>query len=358
MNALARRIARMIEMQGPIPVGTFMMQALNDPEMGFYSTRESIGADGAFVTAPEISQVFGELLGLWFVACWRNQGSPSAPLLVDLGPGRGTLMADMLRAFRAAPDFLRGLEVAMVEASAKLESVQRERLADALASIRWVRRWDEVATDRPVFVIANEFFDALPVRQFVMTERGWCERMVTSEGDALKFALAPQPIALPCNPGRGVAAPGAVYELCPAATSLAEDIARRVAASRGAAVIIDYGHEGHGYGDTLQAVRRHAYNDVLATPGEADLSAHVDFSALVFMTRRGGAHAYGPISQRSFLRNLGIETRGQHLARANPGQAAEIGAAIGRLIDPEAMGELFRVLAIAPADAATPPGFC
>jgi len=356
MNALARRIARMIEMDGPISVGAFMMLALHDREMGFYATRESIGAAGAFVTAPEISQAFGELIGLWCAACWRDQGSTAATLLVDLGPGRGTLAADMLRALRRTPDFLNGLEVVLVEASAKLESVQRERLAGAPVSIRWVRRWDDIETDRPLFVIANEFFDALPIRQFVMTELGWCERMVTSQSDALAFALSPEAIRL--NPDRGDAALGAVYEISPAAASLAEDIGRSIAANGGAGLIIDYGYEQRGFGDTMQAVRSHAYDDALAAPGEADVSAHVDFSALAHVIRRSGARAHGPLPQAGFLRDLGIEMRGQQLARGNPDHAADIEAAIARLVGVEAMGKLFKVMSIVPPHAPVPPGFC
>ena len=355
MNALARRIARMIDLDGPISVGAFMMLALHDRETGFYATQESIGTAGAFVTAPEISQAFGELIGLWCAACWRDEGSAAAPLLVELGPGRGTLMADMLRALRGAPDFLNAVEIALVEASAKLESVQRDRLAHSPVSIRWLRNWDEIASDRPLFVIANEFFDALPIRQFVMTERGWCERMVIQEHDALKFALSPQPV--PLSPLRGEASPGAVYEISSAAISFAEDIGRNVAANGGAALIIDYGHAGRGYGDTLQAVRSHARDDVLAAPGEADLSAHVDFSALAEAARRGGARAYGPVEQGSFLSSLGITTRGEQLARANPGQAREIDAAIARLTGAEAMGELFKVMSVVPRHAPAPPGF-
>jgi len=358
MNALARRIARMIEMDGPISVGAFMMLALHDREMGFYATRESIGAQGAFVTAPEMSQVFGEVMGLWCSACWRDQGAPAAPLIVDLGPGRGTLAADMLRALRHAPDFLNGLEVVLVEASPKLESAQRERLAETPVSIRWVGRWDDIETDRPLFVIANEFFDALPVRQFVMTERGWCERIVTFQSGALTFALSPQAVPLPCNPVRGDATLGAVYEICQAATSLAEDIGRSIVANRGAALIIDYGHDGRGYGDTLQAVRNHAYDDVLAAPGEADLSTHVDFSALAFVIGRGGARTHGPVTQAAFLRELGIETRGRQLARANPDRSAEIETAIARLIGAEAMGKLFKAMSIVPPNVPMPPGFC
>ena len=357
MNALAQRIVRMIEMDGPISISTYMMLALHDHEMGFYATREPIGARGAFVTAPEISQVFGELLGLWCAASWHDQGSPAQPLLVDLGPGRGTLMADILRALRTAPDFLDSTDVVLVEASAKLQSVQRERLADAPVSVRWVQRWDAIAPNRPLFVIANEFFDALPLRQFVMSERGWCERMVTSHGDALMFALSPQPVRIPFHHERGDAMLGAVHEICPAASSLAEEIGRDIVANGGAALIIDYGYEQRGFGETLQAVRSHAYDEILATPGEADLSAHVDFSALAEGARRGGACTHGPVAQGSFLREIGIEARRKQLALANPAHTAEIEAGIARLLDAEAMGGLFKVMCVVPPDAPTPPGF-
>jgi len=355
MNALARRIARMIEMDGPIDIGTYMLLALHDREMGFYATRESIGAGGAFITAPEISQVFGELIGLWCAECWRQQGCPARPLLVDLGPGRGTLVTDVLRATRTAPDFLQSLEVVLVETSARLASVQRERLADAPVPMRWVQRWSDVEhRGRPVFIIANEFFDALPIRQFVMTERGWCERMVVAGADGLAFGLSPQ--ASPVHDD-GIARAGAVYETCPMAMSLAQEIGAAMATDGGAALLIDYGYAGRQYRDTLQAVRDHNRTDVLAGPGEADLSAHVDFAAIAEAVRGAGARAYGPVAQGDFLRALGIELRGEQLARANPDCAAEIAGGIARLVKSEAMGTLFKVLAITPRDAPSPPGF-
>jgi NADH dehydrogenase [ubiquinone] 1 alpha subcomplex assembly factor 7 len=357
MNALARRIARMIELDGPISVGAFMMLALHDREMGFYAARESIGAEGAFITAPEVSQIFGELAGLWCATCWREQGRPAAPLLLDLGPGRGTLSDDMLRALRSTPDFLASIELILIEASEKLESVQRARLANSPVPVRWLHQWSDIATDRPVFVVANEFFDALPIRQFVLTERGWCERMVVSRSGELSFALSPQPIPLTVGSNRGLASNGAVLEICPAAEPFIEDVGRVISTNGGAALIIDYGHEGLGFGDTLQALRRHAPDEVLAAPGEADVSAHVDFSALVHAVQKSGARAHGPVTQASFLRALGIESRGEELARANPNRTAQIGAAVARLTGAGAMGTLFKVLAIMPADAPVPPGF-
>jgi NADH dehydrogenase [ubiquinone] 1 alpha subcomplex assembly factor 7 len=278
-------------------------------------------------------------------------------LLVDLGPGRATLMADMLRALRNMPDFLGCLDVVLVEASEKLASVQRQRLADVPVSVRWVTQWSDVPAQRPVFVIANEFFDALPVRQFVMTERGWCERMVVAKADALGFALSPQPVSLLPGAGGGLASTGAVCEICPAATSLAEEIGGAVRTNGGAALIIDYGHEGRAYGDTLQAVRQHTRDDILTAPGEADLSVHVDFSALAEGARSGGAVPLGPAAQANFLRSIGIERRGALLAHSNPDSATEIAAAIERLTGPDAMGTLFKVLAIVPPGAPCPPGF-
>ena len=357
MNALARRMARMIEMDGPIGVGIFMTLAMHDREMGFYAARESIGERGSFITAPEISQIFGELVALWCAQCWHQQDCPAAPLLVELGPGRGTLMNDMLRALRRVPDFLESLGVVLVEASAKLESIQRACLVDAPVPVHWARQWSDIASGRPLFVVANEFFDALPIRQFEMTERGWCERMVTSGRDTLALALSPQPVPLAIGAGRGTPSDGAVFEVCPAALSLTEEIGRNVAANGGAALIIDYGYEGGGFGDTLQAIRNHTPVDIFDAPGEADLSAHVDFSALLASAKKGGSCAHGPATQAQFLSSLGIDQRARQLATGNPVRTAEIDLGIARLTAADAMGVLFKVAAITPTDAPRPPGF-
>jgi NADH dehydrogenase [ubiquinone] 1 alpha subcomplex assembly factor 7 len=358
MNRLARRMARAIEMDGPLSIATFMTMASHDREDGFYASRESIGAHGAFITAPEISQIFGELLGLWCVQSWRDQGSPTPARLVELGPGRGMLMKDALRAARIAPDFLAGLEVVLMEASPALEAVQREQLRDAPAATRWVSQWDQIAGDRPLFLLANEFLDALPVRQFVMTEHGWCERMViVNAANDLAFALAPIPSPLDVPAERGPAEPGAVYEISPASQGLVEEASHAIAAYGGAALFIDYGHEGSGFGDTLQAVSRHKQDGILDAPGESDLSAHVDFSALASVASNACARAYGPIGQGAFLRGLGIDTRGTNLAERNPGCADGIAAAIDRLTGKREMGALFKAFAILPGGAPPPPGF-
>lgn len=366
--SLKERITGLIAAQGPIGVAQFMTIALHDPDFGYYSTRDPFGLPkegtlgGDFITAPEISQMFGEMLGLWVAMAWIEQGRPQHPMLVELGPGRGTLMRDMLRALKAAPDFLKGLEVAMVEASPHLRGLQQDALKDAGPRVTWQSQFDPPA-GRPVFVVANEFFDALPIRQYVKTARGWCERMVTAKNGELTFALAPAPAPSALIPEAYAAAPdGGVYETAPAGIALAEDIARQVAKNGGAALLIDYGYgspdsKGAGFGETLQAVGAHRFADVLAAPGTHDLSAHVDFAALAAAGKRGGAGVHGPITQGHFLTALGIGARAQSLAAKNPGSEASLTAALERLTGPAAMGSLFKALAFLPGMAATAPGF-
>jgi NADH dehydrogenase [ubiquinone] 1 alpha subcomplex assembly factor 7 len=241
--SLKARIAALIEAQGPMSVAQFMTISLLDPQDGYYATRDPLGAGGDFTTAPEISQMFGEMVGLWLVQAWADQGCPKNPRLVELGPGRGTLMADILRTAAVAPEFLADLEVVLIEASPVLQQVQADKLRGSGADISWQAQFDDSLGDRPLFLVANEFFDALPVRQYVKTERGWCERMVTALNDALVFALAPVPAPRAAIPADREQAPdGGVYETSPAAAALAEDIARIIAARGGAALIIDYGY--------------------------------------------------------------------------------------------------------------------
>jgi NADH dehydrogenase [ubiquinone] 1 alpha subcomplex assembly factor 7 len=277
--------------------------------------------------------------------------------LIELGPGRGTLIGDALRALRSVPAFLETVEIVLVEASAKMEEIQRSHLRDAGVGVRWLRQWSDIARDRPLFLLANEFLDALPVHQFVMTERGWCERIVATLDDALSFALSPTPVPLIAPARRGTAEPGAVYEVSPAAEALVEDISRAVALRGGGALFIDYGHTGEGFGDTVQAVENHLPVDVLASPGTADISAHVDFAAIAESARRGGGKSWGPRGQGDFLRAIGIDLRAHSLAAADPERASTIRAAVARLTAPHAMGTLFKVMAIVPSDAPQPPGF-
>jgi SAM-dependent MidA family methyltransferase len=356
LNALAERIARSIAGNGPLTIATFMTMALHDPYFGFYAVRESIGAQGAFTTAPEISQIFGELMGLWCAQVWCDQGRPAHPRLVELGPGRGTLMADALRALRVMPEFCDSLEIVLVEASPVLEAMQRERLATCGVALRWVKSLSDIEPDRPLFLIANEFLDALPIRQFVRTERGWCERMVTLDTSGeLAFALSPFAAAIQPPPRRGDADLGAVFELAPAALALVEDVGRMLTAEGGAALFVDYGYADQGFGETLQAVRHHQRAGILDAPGESDLSAHVDFASLA--RNAAPASAHGPVSQQAFLRQLGIAARAEQLAARNPDAASEVAAGVARLLNPESMGTLFKVFALAPGNAPPLPGF-
>jgi NADH dehydrogenase [ubiquinone] 1 alpha subcomplex assembly factor 7 len=365
MNALEERIAALILAQGPISVAQYMTLALHDTAGGYYATRQPFGAAGDFMTAPEISQMFGEMLGLWCVQVWHDQGQPKKKRLVELGPGRGTMMADALRAAKVAPEFLLGLEVVLVESSPALQKAQAEKLKDFTEKsggvlIRWTPHFDDSLIDRPLFLLANEFFDAMPVRQYIKTERGWCERMVVVKDGALEFALAPMPTPHAAIATTRAGAPdGGVYEAAPAGTALADTIARAVAANGGGALLVDYGYgENLGaYGETLQAVGGHRYSDILADPGENDLSAHVDFAAIADAARHGGTAVYGPRTQGEFLTDLGIIGRAEQLMKSNPAAAQNLFSAVERLIGPDQMGNLFKAMAFLPTSAAKPPGF-
>ena len=359
MNALGARIARLIAAQGPISVAQYMTLALHDPQSGYYATRDPFGVRGDFITAPEVSQMFGEMLGLWIAQSWHDQGKPPARL-VELGPGRGTLMADALRVIRQLmPEFLEKVDVVLVEASPALTAIQKETLAQSGARTGWAAQFDDSLGDRPLFLLANEFFDAQPIRQFVKTERGWCERMVVVNGDALDFVLSPEAVPSSIVPANRDGAPlGAFYETSPGATAIAQQVAEVIARKGGAALIVDYGYDAEaGFGETLQAVSAHQYANVLEAPGDADLSAHVDFAALAESARVAGAKPYGTVGQGEFLEALGIVQRAASLARGKLGSNPEIDSQLERLILPEQMGTLFKVLAIMPNGARTPAGF-
>ena len=368
MTALGERIAALIASEGPISVAQFMTLALHDRESGYYATRDPLGAAGDFVTAPEVSQMFGELIGLWIAQTWIDQGKPDRPLLVELGPGRGTLMADALRALKLVPEFREALDVVLVEASPVLERAQEDLLRNSDVAIRSVASFDDVPRNRPLFLIANEFFDALPIRQFVQTERGWCERMVSVDADgALAFALSPVPLPAGQVPAsRDGAPPGGVYEMSAGGESIVEEIAHGIARDGGAALIIDYGYDKPGFGETLQAVAGHRFAGVLEAPGTRDLSAHVDFAALGDAAMRGGASVCGPVEQGALLVALGIVERAEKLARRHSSgsrwtghlsEAPMVRGQLDRLILPDQMGTLFKALAIVPKSASTPPGF-
>lgn len=336
MTPLARIIAARIGRDGPMRLDDYMRLCLMHPQHGYYATRDPFGAAGDFVTAPEISQIFGELAGLALAQAWLDQGRPAPFTLAELGPGRGTLMADMLRATKAVPGFHDAARVTLVETSAHLRDLQRGLLGE-------IHHLDHAADlpEAPLFLIANEFFDALPIRQFQRVEGGWAERMVTVSGGGLSLALAP-PIARPPE-----APLGEIAEDCAEALPVIEAAATRIARHGGAAIVIDYG-TWDGRGDSLQALRRHAPDGILAHPGEADLTAHVDFAPLAAAAMRAGAAASAPETQGDWLRALGIEARAARLAAA--GDAGAILAA-RRLTAPDEMGRLFKVMGIWPQGA-------
>ncbi|MBV9569100.1 MAG: SAM-dependent methyltransferase [Hyphomicrobiales bacterium] len=362
--SLLREIAELIATEGPISVERYMTLALSHPLYGYYRSRDPFGARGDFITAPEISQVFGELIGLWAVDCWARMGEPEELALIELGPGRGTLMADALRAARVVPRFLTASRLHLVETSEILRARQRETLGRAEASgvpinaqwITWHESFAEIP-DGPFILIANEFFDALPIRQYLRDGEGWRERLVGRGPEGrLGFGLSGEPM-----PEIQLAAPqGAVLEIGSAGLALSREIATRLVGFGGAALVIDYGHTREGFGDTLQAVRRHEFVDPLEAPGEADLTAHVNFTALGRVARAAGAALHGPVTQGRLLRELGIEARAQKLKqKASEAQAAEIELATARLIGngPAEMGALFKAMALSVPSLSTLAGF-
>ncbi len=370
MSDLAALLRRRIAAAGPVTVAEYMAEALGHPGHGYYMRRDPFGVSGDFTTAPEVSQMFGELIGLWCRVVWEAMGRPAPVNLVELGPGRGTLMADALRAaaMGAATKsadgaaFKTALRLHMVETSPALRERQRRTLAAAHPGIEpsWHGRLDAVPGG-PLILVANEFFDALPIHQYVRSGDTWLERKVGIDEDGrFAFVLEP-PAGPPAPPGlSGVpdVVDGSLVEVCPAAEAIAGDIAARIARFGGAALAIDYGHRRSAPGDTLQAVRGHAYAEVLDAPGEADLTHHVDFEALIRAAAKAGAVPFGPIPQMVFLSRLGLAARAEALlARATPEQAETIRAAAHRLVHPREMGEIFKALALIHPALPVPPGF-
>lgn len=322
----------------------YMAECLLHPEHGYYTTKPPFGTEGDFTTAPEISQMFGELLGLCLAQSWLDQGAPAPFTLAEIGPGRGTLMADILRATRGVPGFHAGMRLRLVEASPRLRDLQAQALAG------YAPEWCGIEDlQGPLFLVANEFFDALPIRQFQRTGPAWRERMVGLQDDRLTLGLGPL-VPIPELTERLADTPeGQIVEVCPQAPAIVAQIAARL--TPGLALILDYGG-WHSRGDTFQALRAHAPTDPFAAPGEADLTAHVDFEVLA----RGHRHAY--TTQGALLTALGIGPRSERLARGLTGAALESHlAATQRLTAPSEMGTLFKALALFPAGAPLPPGF-
>ena len=350
MSALKEKILRRIAQEGPLTIAQYMQMALGDPEHGYYRKHDPFGAAGDFVTAPEVSQIFGELIGLWFVQAWGDRGWPKKFYLVELGPGRGTLMADMLRAAKIRLPFLAAAEIILVETSPILRQAQQRALQGT--NTRWIDEIAGIPGDAPILLVANEFLDALPIRQFIMAEGHWHERMVTAKGNALAFALAPMPADFTSLPKQ--APESAVAEIPQDALAAIGGIAARLKQQSGAALFIDYGHTQSGLGDTFQGVKAHKFADPLAKPGEADLTAHVDFEALAKRAQEMGVLFLGTTAQGKFLEALGIHARAARLKQgADPATRAEIDAAVDRLVNPAQMGTLFKVMAVVSQGART-----
>jgi len=348
-SPLHSEIKKRIQSSGAMPVWRYMELCLTHPEHGYYVSRDPLGREGDFTTAPEVSQMFGELLGLWAASVWKAIGSPPTLRLVELGPGRGTMMADALRALRVLPPLYQSLSVHLVEINPVLRDKQQTTLTGA-RNVFWHESIDEVPAG-PALIFANEYFDVLPIHQAVKRETGWHERVVElDDSGKLVFGAAPEPtprfeVLLP--PLVRAAPVGAVFEWRPDAEIM--KIATRVRDQDGAALIIDYGHVRSDAGDTFQAITRHSFTDPLKNPGQADVTAHVDFRALARAAEDLGARIHGPITQGEFLKRLGIETRALTLmAKTTPEVSADISSALKRLTDSgrSGMGSMFKVLAI------------
>lgn len=358
MSALRTRLAAHIRATGPVSVHDYMAMCLFDPQHGYYMRREPFGREGDFTTAPEVSQMFGELIGAWLVAAWRQIGSPRQPVVAEIGPGRGTLMKDVARTLaRLAPDLHDGASFRLIETSDRLAAAQAAALEGMPASFTWHKSVEDLPR-RPVLIVGNELFDAIPMRQYVKTANGWRERCVGigARGELVFMAGAGalDPGLLPADADS--AAEGSVFEIAPARAALMQQIAERVAQDTGAGLFFDYGHLRPGLGDTLQAVSKHRYDHPLAHPGEADLTSHVDFAALGDQVRGAGLEPHAT-TQGAFLLRLGLLERAGALgARQDDALRERLAGEVERLAGRDAMGELFKVLGFASGHA-PPPGF-
>jgi NADH dehydrogenase [ubiquinone] 1 alpha subcomplex assembly factor 7 len=358
-SPLQSEIKKLIKSSGPMPVWRYMELCLMHPQHGYYISRDPLGREGDFTTAPEVSQMFGELLGLWAASVWKAMGSPSLLRLIELGPGRGTMMADALRALRVLPPLYQMLNIHLVEINPVLRDKQKATL-QAARNVSWHNSIDEVP-DGPAIIFANEYFDVLPIHQAVRRETGWHERVVIlDESGQLVFDAAPDPlprfeVLLP--PLLRAAPAGAVFEWRPDTEIM--KIASRVRDQDGAALIVDYGHLRSDAGDTFQAIARHSFTDPLQAPGQADVTAHVDFQALAHAAEDMGARVHGPVTQGDFLQRLGIETRAVTLmAKASHEVSEDISSALKRLIGGGrgGMGVMFKVLGISDPRLTMLPG--
>ncbi len=360
MNDLLEHLKKRIAAEGPLSVADYMSEALANPKYGYYMTGDPLGKEGDFITSPEVSQMFGELIGLWCAVTWNQMGSPQKINLIEMGPGRGTLMVDALRALVMAPTFLDAIDVHMIETSPSLQKRQKRNLEALDVDIQWHKSFADVP-EGPFILIANELIDALPIRQFEKSVAGWGERKVGCDPEGNLIWMLDQSAVVPemfIPPALTASPPGSIFELCQSGVSLVTSISESIAKFGGAALFIDYGHSQSAIGDTLQAVKDHQYHDVLLDPGDADITAHVDFERLAEAARAAGAFSYGTITQREFLGPLGIQHRAKQLIKAaSTRQKSEVISATNRLIGEDEMGTLFKVLAIAHPDQPVPEGF-
>lgn len=360
---LRQRILARIQSDGPLTIAAYMADALYDQRAGYYATKDPIGAGGDFVTAPEISQMFGELIGLWCLSTWLEMGAPKSLRLIELGPGRGSLMADALRAARVRDDFLAALKVTLVEVSPALQAAQAETLSSAPVVVEYAPELPTTGAE-PAIIIANEFLDCLPIRQFVKLEGAWRERLVGQHPEdpgALAFVFDPAPAAAPdlaLIPSHLVDADeGTLVEVRPADARIAEACAARLNRHGGRAVFIDYGPAEATGGDTLQAVRAHEKVSPLADPGQADLTARVDFGAFARAAIAAGLDVAGPKEQGQWLVDLGVQHRAIALMAAEEDKKHAIATQVFRLTDASQMGALFKAMCLSPAGSPPPPGF-
>ncbi len=360
ITPLQERLIDLIKTNGPISIADYMTDALGHPHEGYYMSSSPVGAEGDFITAPEISQIFGELIGLWLVQSWTDMGSPPAFNLVEIGPGRGALMADILRAARLRPEFVNAATIWLVETSGRLRHEQQRRLRTESAAIQWADAFSDVAPG-PTLLVANELFDCLPIRQFIRTKTSWRERLVglADDDQALAFTIDKTP-AHPSLilPSVEETTAGDIFEICEGGQALTTEIAQYLIENSGRALIIDYGHLASGFGDTLQAVRDHAYWPPLSSPGRADITAHIDFEALGRAAFEAGAAVYGPITQGAFLERLGLSLRVERLCKTiSPAEAHEIKQSAHRISAPSQMGEIFKAFCLSSPDLPAPAGF-
>lgn len=346
-NKLEHIIRSFISLNGSLSIEAYWNLCLLHPEHGYYITRDPLGRAGDFTTAPEISQLFGEMIGIWAVEQWYKLGQPNAIYIVECGPGRGTLMADLLRIGKVIPEFIDAVQIHLIETSPSLRAKQGEALKGHQAV--WHEDLSTLPDNAPLIVIGNEFLDALPIQQYVVRGEECFERVIGCDGDNLIFGLCPTPSPLiPLPEGRGN---DFIFEISPARENYILDISARIKSQTGAGLMIDYGHDVSGFGDTLQAVKNHHYTDVLKNCGEVDITSHVDFGRLKFIIEKAGLSVLLQ-SQGDFLKRLGVEERAEQLIPKSPSVEADL----HRLIDDDKMGRLFRVMEFFPHPTPHPLG--